>query len=203
MKNNKAADLKGLACEHLKYSHPVLGSILASLFNQIVNIRSVPTQFKHGVITPVFKQKNSDKDPDNYRRITVTSTIGKLFEKVLVSPTKSILVNKLNRLQRGFCSQSSSINTAFIISEAAAEAKDCKQPLFTTYLDASKAFDVVYHASMLLKLHHLGITGELWQLYRSLYDDMTSQVKWSNLLSRSILELQGVRQGGIPSTELF
>ena len=56
---------------------------------------------------------------------------------------------------------------------------------------------------MLLKLHHLGITGELWQLYRSLYDDMTSQVKWSNLLSRSILELQGVRQGGIPSTELF
>ena len=203
MKNNKAADLNGLACEHLKYSHPVLGSILASLFNEIVRLRSVPTHFKHGVITPVFKQKNSDKDPDNYRRITVTSTIGKLFEKVLVSPTKSILVKKLNRLQRGFCSQSSSINTAFIISEAAAEAKDCKQPLFTTYLDASKAFDVVYHASMLLKLHHLGITGELWQLYRSLYDSMTSQVKWSNLLSRSILELQGVRQGGIPSTELF
>ena len=56
---------------------------------------------------------------------------------------------------------------------------------------------------MLLKLHHLGITGELWQLYHSLYDDMTSQVKWSNLLSRSILELQGVCQGGIPSTELF
>ena len=39
----------------------------------------------------------------------------------------------------------------------------------------------------IIKLHHLGITGELWQLYRSRYDGMSSQVKWSNLISQTIL----------------
>lgn len=203
MKSNKASDLYGLSGEHLKFSHPTVTTILADLFNRIISSKTVPKQFQHGVITPVYKQKNSDKNPDNYRRITITSTVGKLFEKMLVIPTKSILLDKLNRLQRGFCSQASSINAAFIISEAIAEAKDCKQTLFTTYLDASKAFDVVFHMSMLVKLHHLGITDDLWQLYCSMYSNMSSQVKWCNLLSPHIVELQGVRQGGIPSTELF
>jgi hypothetical protein len=203
LKSNKAADMYGLACEHLKYSHPVLEHLLVRVFNQIITEKSVPTHFKHGVIVPVYKQKKSEKDPDNYRRITITSTVGKVFEKILVSATKPILDKKLNRLQRGFCTSSSSINAAFIISEAIAEAKDCKHPLFTTFLDASKAFDTVYHKSMLVKLHHLGITGDLWQLYCSLYNGMTSQVKWSNQLSPIIVELQGVRQGGVPSTELF
>ena len=203
MKLNKAADSHGLSSKHLRYCNPILGSIITTLFNRIVSSRDVPKQFKNGIFTPIFKQNKSAKDPDNYRKITITSTIGKLFEIMLVYPTKAILKEKLNRLQRGFCAQSSSFNTAFIISEAIAEAKDCKQPLFAAYLDASKAFDVLFHTSMLLNLHHLGITGELWQLYCSLYDGLSSQVKWINLISQAILELQGVRQGGIPSTELF
>jgi hypothetical protein len=176
-KDNKAADCFGIACEHLKYGHPAVQTLLTNIFNQIIATREIPTQFKHGVITPVFKKKESDKNPDNYRRITVTSTVGKVFEKVLVAPTKEILKDKLNKLQRGFCAQASSINTAFLISEAIAEARDCKHTLFASFLDASKAFDVVFHKSMLVKLHQLGVTGDLWQLYCSLYDGMSSQVK--------------------------
>ena len=36
-----------------------------------------------------------------------------------------------------------------------------------------------------------------------MYRDMKSTVKWDGLLSESFVEAQGVRQGGIPSTELF
>ena len=112
-------------------------------------------------------------------------------------------VSKLNQLQRGFCENSSSLNTAFLLSEAIAEAKDTKTVLFTTFLDASKAFDVVWHNGMLVSLHQLGITGNLWLLYKDMYNNMTSKVKWNGQLSESFDEMQGVRQGGIPSTELF
>jgi hypothetical protein len=122
----------------------------------------------------VYKQNTSEKDPDNYRRITVTATIGKLFGKILVSAAKRILEGKLNRLQRGFCSRASSINTAFLISESIAEAKYRKEPLYTTFLDASKASDTVFHKSMLVKLHTMCVTGDLWQLYCNMYDGMTS-----------------------------
>jgi hypothetical protein len=56
---------------------------------------------------------------------------------------------------------------------------------------------------MLVVIHELRITGDLWLHYCGLYEDMNSQVKWASHLSRTITELQGVRQGGIPSTELF
>ena len=203
LKNNKAADINGITAEHLKHAHPNVVRTISILLNRIVSEGTLPAQMRHGLITPVFKQKKSPRLPDNYRRITVIPMVGKLMEKILVKPTKVILAERLSNLQRGFCDHSSSINTALLLSEAASEAKDLKLPLFVAYLDASKAFDVVWHRSMLCKIHDLGITGDLWTIYNDMYKQMTSQVKCDGLLSQVIQESQGVRQGGIPSTELF
>ena len=126
-----------------------------------------------------------------------------VLEKLIVEPLKATLKPQISKLHRGFCERSSSANTGFLLTEAIAEAKDQNIPLYGAFLDASKAFDVVWHAGMLAKLSHLGVSGNQWQVYHSLYQDMTSQVKEEGLLSRSFEEKQGVRQGGIPSTELF
>ena len=203
MKNGKSPDLYGISSEHLKMAHPNLVPIITSILKKIVDRRCIPDQLKCGIITPVYKNKGSKSSPDNYRRITVTSVIGKLLEKFLVLPTKEILQNQLNKQQRFFCKSSSSLNTAFILSEAIANAKDVRSPLYVMFLDASKAFDVVWHDSLLNKIHDLNINGDLWLLYRSLYQEVSSRVKCNGVLSSSIKEEQGVRQGGIPSTELF
>jgi hypothetical protein len=103
------------------------------------------------------------------------------------------LKSKISKLQRGFCERSSSANTAFLLTESIAEAKDLNIPLYVAFLDASKAFDVVWHGGMLSSLYRFGINGELWLIISSLYKDMTSQVKQRSLLSRQIEEQQGVR----------
>lgn len=203
LKNNKAGDQYGISSEHLKYAGPSIINLLIILIKKIVHTATVPNCTKTGLITPVFKNKNSNKMPDNYRRITVTSLVGKVIEKFLVAPTKTILRPNLNLLQRGFCENSSSLNTAFLLTETIADAKDNNIILFTTFLDASKAFDVVWHNGMMRSLHELGISGNLWLLYKDMYHNMTSRVKWEGQLSESFEEMQGVRQGGIPSTELF
>ena len=84
-----------------------------------------------------------------------------------------------------------------------AEAQDNNQVIYAALLDASKAFDVVWHDGMLLDIYELGITGDLWLIYKSMYSNMTSQVKWEREISEPFTEGQGVRQGGISSTELF
>ena len=66
---------------------------------------------------------------------------------------------KQNPLQRGFTSGCSSANTAFFVTEAIAEATDLKRTLYVAMLDASKAFDVVVHSSLLTKLYNLDFTG--------------------------------------------
>ena len=203
LKNNKAPDMWGICSEHLKHADPVLLEMLTTLINQVLRRRQIPPDLKRGVITPVYKGKGDKSLPDSYRRITVTSLVGKLIEKTLVRPTKDILQPKLNRLQRGFCSGSSSVNTAVLVTEACAEAQDAKAPLYATFLDASKAFDVVWHQGLFLKLMQLGITDDLWMLYRDLYNGMSSAMKWEGEYCTEFNETQGVRQGGIPSTELF
>ena len=203
MKNNKAADIRGIAAEHLKLAHPDAHKVIAILLNRILEEGRLPAQLKHGLITPVYKQKKSAKNPDNYRRITVVPMLGKLIEKIIIKPTKPILAKRLSKLQRGFCDNSSSINTALLLSEAISEAQDTNVPLFVAYLDATKAFDVVWHKSMLCTIHSLGITGDLWKVYNDMYKQLTSQVKCNGVLSPVLEETQGVRQGGIPSTELF
>ena len=46
---------------------------------------------------------------------------------------------------------------SLLLTEAIAEFKYLKQPLFSAFLDASKAFDVVWHNFMLRKLYLYGL----------------------------------------------
>jgi hypothetical protein len=116
---------------------------------------------------------------------------------------KEFLSQTQNPLQRGFTERSSSTNAAYLLTEATLEAKDNKTPLYVTLLDASKAFDVVWHSSMLVSMYHQGVKGDVWCLAADAYKNMTSRVKWKGQLSRSISEKQGIRQGGLQSTEHF
>ena len=60
-----------------------------------------------------------------------------------------------------------------------------------------------HHQGLFLKVMQLGITDDLWMLYRDLYNGMSSAVKWEGEYYTEFNETQGVRQRGIPSTELF
>ena len=64
-----------------------------------------------------------------------------------------------------------------IITEAYAEAKDKNEPLIMQTLDAEKAFDVVWHDSLLRKLYKDGVRGDLWLLVKSLHTDSHTIVK--------------------------
>ena len=70
-------------------------------------------------------------------------------------------------------------------------------------LDAQKAFDVVDHDILRLKVHKAGITGKLWLLIDDLHCGVSESVRWKGAHSRTYKVSQGVRQGGILSTWLY
>ena len=63
-------------------------------------------------------------------------------------------------------------------------------------MDATQAFDKVWHDSILVKLYDVGFSRRKWLFLNNCNEDLTSQVKWEGDVSSSFCETLGVRQGG-------
>ena len=108
-----------------------------------------------------------------------------------------------SKLQRGFTEGVSPLMAGLLITEAIAEAKDNKTNLILQTLDAEKAFDVVWHDSLLQKLYKDGVEGDLWLLIQSLHRNANTVVKWEGEISGNIPIHQGIRQGAKLSTLMY
>ena len=114
---------------------------------------------KFGLITPVFK-KGSNADSKNYRGITVIPIITKVLELVIRARLKQLILEKQNKLQRGFTEKSLPMNTALILEEYIRDRHDIQAPAYLAFLDAKSAFDVVSHKSLMRKLFNIGVEYE-------------------------------------------
>ena len=72
-----------------------------------------------------------------------------------------------------------------------------KELSFDFYLDAAKAFDVVWQESLLRKIFLEGVDGTIWLTLLNMYTKATSLVKWGHHVSAPFQVRQGVRQDGI------
>ena len=77
LQSGKASGLDNLAAEHLKYSHPILLSILNKLFKLLLKTNYVPNTFGIGVTVPIPKGESNSKNltSDDFRGITISPVI--------------------------------------------------------------------------------------------------------------------------------
>ena len=200
LNNKKSPDEFGLTAEHLKNAKTTIAPALRSIFNNILQHRKVPSSFKSGILTPVLKK---DKDPtmmSNYRAITVTALIGKVFEYTFLH---KLNLKSKSDLQFGFTEGLSPIMSSLIISEARYENKKVSENFYMTILDVKSAFDVVQHDILMDKLWNQDLHPVYWKILTELYDGLSSKVKWLDGYSSPFNIKQGVRQGGILSTHLY
>ena len=68
----------------------------------MIQIGKVPDCLKIGLISPIFKNKGSNKESKNYRGITVTPTLSKILELLLPKTVRPAIDKVQSDLQRGF-----------------------------------------------------------------------------------------------------
>jgi len=91
----------GLMAEHLVFSHPIVGVQLSLLFRFIVVYRFALDDFGAGLVIPLLKSGNLDSTvSDNYREITISPCVFKVFEMCLMDCFQYWLV--VDELQFGF-----------------------------------------------------------------------------------------------------
>ena len=84
MKRGKAPGLDGITCEHLLFSHALLPSILAKLFNFMIVTGNIPSSFNQSYTVPIPKSScnlyGKTVTVDDFRGVSVSPVISKVFE---------------------------------------------------------------------------------------------------------------------------
>lgn len=153
---------------------------------------------------PLFK-KGDAHQPSNYRPISLLSTVGKVFERILHKHLHNyMLENKLlYKLQSGFLPNNSNVYQLLEIYHEICVNRENKNDTCFVFCDISKAFDKVWHLGLLQKLEAYGISGKLLSLITDYLSDRNQFVFLNNSQSDYLSTNCGVPQGSVLGPFLF
>ena len=135
LKMGKAKDVFGISSEHIRFAAEPIFTVLTYLLNEVLRTGKLPDEYKLGTICPVPKKSKSARLPTNYRRITITSIVGKVAEIHIVNLMRKTADPIQSPLQFGFTSGISPNFAALIVSEVMNQAKSNKSPLYLALMD--------------------------------------------------------------------
>ena len=139
---------------------------------------------------------------NNYRPISLLTSISKILERLVYVRTLKLLenCNILSNSQFGFRKRHS---TTHALLNKVAHAIDDSKHTIGIFLDFSKAFDTIDHENLLYKFSHYGIRGRALKWFR---DYLTERKQFVNINGHDSDLKQiscGVPQGSILGPLLF
>jgi Reverse transcriptase (RNA-dependent DNA polymerase)/Endonuclease-reverse transcriptase len=154
---------------------------LSLIFKQSFNSGQLPQVWKEANITPIYK-RGSRSDPLNYRPVSLTSVPAKVMERLV----KEILLDHFNKNklftnnQHGFMRNRSCTTNLLESIDALTGALDAGLLAILVLLDFAKAFDIVPHEELIIKLKAYGVTGRLLAWLTAYLSDRKQRVVIGN-----------------------
>ncbi len=177
---------------------------LLKLFKATFHQNKVPLIWKQSNVTPIFKKGNKS-DPNNYRPVSLLCTTEKILEKIVFKYLYNHIRDNslLSKWQSGFLPGCSTISQLLEIYHQFCQSVDDGKEVRVVFLDISRAFDRVWHAGLLFKLHKYGVRGELLKWISDYLTNRQQRVGLDGQFSNWGDILAGVPQGSILGPLLF
>ena len=178
---------------------PSCHNFLVTLYSKILlQSHSAPTSWCQGKTILLYKKGDASLSK-NFRRITLTSVIGKLFHCILsLRLEKFVLTNKLldSSIQKGFLfGINGTMEHIFSIDSLLANARSSKKPIIMSFLDLKNAFGSVCHQYLFDILQYLELPSAFISYIISCYSHLCAYVSTADWNTTIFQINRGVFQG--------
>ena len=170
IKSKSSSGHDGISTKLLKFLSPPLISPLRVIINQSLVTGIYPDKLKIAKVIPLFKKDGKAKT-NNYRPISLLSSISKRFEKVVYNQLyRCFTQNKLfYDSHYGFKAKHSTELATVELVDRIRHSIDNKELPLAIYMDLSKAFDTLDDFILSNKLRYYGITNISFKWFMSYF----------------------------------
>lgn len=203
----KAPGADGVSNRILRLLPETLLLLLVGIFNAALANAHFPAAWKGATVIGIAKPGKPRSSPASYRPISLLSSLGKLYERILLRRILSFTAqnNIIIDEQFGFRSGHSCVQQVHRITEHVLDGFSRFSGLKTgaIFLDVAKAFDKVWHNGLVYKLYLLGMPDRLVLTIRDFLRDRSFCYRLEGTYSDPHPITAGVPQGSVLSPTLY
>ena len=177
---------------------------IARLLEITMNNGILPGDWKRATVVPIHK--GGDRSlVTNYRPVSLTSVVCKQMEHAIATYLRQVwgANDWLYEGQHGFRPGYSCESQVITVCQDIADTIDNGDRMDAIIVDFSKAFDLVPHGRLLVKIANSGVEVRVVEWIKQFLTGRTQRVRVGGVLSDEVRVSSGVPQGSVLGPLLF
>jgi hypothetical protein len=178
--------------------------VLATIFNCVKHLGANPGSWTNSA-TVLIHKKGERSDVTNWRLISMSNTIAKIYSSVLAERLGSWAARnqRISQSQKGFMPTDGCAEHNFVLQSVIVDARRSHKQCFIAWLDLTNAFGSVPHKTIFAALRWAGLNEEAIEVIHRLYDNNTTTIRSNTGPTPEINMKAGVKQGCPLSPVIF